>query len=168
VISSSQRPLPDNTRHSQQTNIHAPGGIRTQDLSRRVDKPLGCCHENRVSIRMNFKWDLWCTQGAELGFPSTTSGLQWHLSLRKYCIQNHQSSREGTMGPLAAAFRRIIVLSTPPLSPKIIRKKYTQYIRNQTRHLHAYKSATLIASHKLGAIVRVENWVKIEEVTSTM
>ena len=33
VISSSQRPLPDNTRHSQQTNIHAPGGIRTHDLS---------------------------------------------------------------------------------------------------------------------------------------
>ena len=27
VISSSQRPLPDNTRHSQQTNIHAPGGF---------------------------------------------------------------------------------------------------------------------------------------------
>ena len=36
VISSSQRPLPDNTRHSQQTNIHAPGGIRTQDLSRQA------------------------------------------------------------------------------------------------------------------------------------
>jgi len=34
VISSSQRPLPDNTRHSQQTNIHAPGGIRTHDLGR--------------------------------------------------------------------------------------------------------------------------------------
>ena len=34
MISSSQRPLPDNTRYSQQTNIHAPGGIRTQDLSR--------------------------------------------------------------------------------------------------------------------------------------
>ena len=25
-----------NTRHSQQTNIHAPSGIRTQDLSRRA------------------------------------------------------------------------------------------------------------------------------------
>ena len=36
VIRSSQRPLPDNTRQSQQTNIHAPGGIRTQDLSRRT------------------------------------------------------------------------------------------------------------------------------------
>ena len=34
VISSSQRPLPDNTRHSQQKNIHAPGGIWTHDLSR--------------------------------------------------------------------------------------------------------------------------------------
>jgi len=27
VISSSQRPLPENTQHSQQTDIHAPGGI---------------------------------------------------------------------------------------------------------------------------------------------
>ena len=34
VIRSSQRPLPDNTRHSQQTNIHAPGGIQTHDFSR--------------------------------------------------------------------------------------------------------------------------------------
>ena len=34
VISSSQRPVPDNTRHSQQINIHATGGIRTHDLSR--------------------------------------------------------------------------------------------------------------------------------------
>ena len=36
VISSSQRPLPDNTRHSRQTNIHAPGGILTHNLSRWV------------------------------------------------------------------------------------------------------------------------------------
>jgi len=35
-ISSSHRPLPDNTQHLQQTNIHAPGGIRTHDLSRRA------------------------------------------------------------------------------------------------------------------------------------
>jgi hypothetical protein len=36
VISSSQRPLPDNTQHAQQTNIHARGGIRTHDCSRRA------------------------------------------------------------------------------------------------------------------------------------
>jgi hypothetical protein len=36
AISSSQRPLPDKTQHSQQTNIHVPHGIRTRDLSRRA------------------------------------------------------------------------------------------------------------------------------------
>ena len=36
MISSSQRPLPDNTQHSQQKNIHAPCGIRTHNLSRRA------------------------------------------------------------------------------------------------------------------------------------
>ena len=46
VISSSQRPLLDNTQHSQQTNIHARGGIRTHDVSRRATadlrlRPLG-------------------------------------------------------------------------------------------------------------------------------
>jgi len=34
VISSSQRPLPYNTQHSQQTDIHVPSGIRTHNLSR--------------------------------------------------------------------------------------------------------------------------------------
>ena len=34
MISPSQRPLPDNTQHSQQTNIHAPAGIRTHNRSR--------------------------------------------------------------------------------------------------------------------------------------
>ena len=33
--------LPDNTQHSQQTNIHAPGGIRTHDLSRRAAEGRG-------------------------------------------------------------------------------------------------------------------------------
>jgi hypothetical protein len=41
VFSCSQRPPPDNTRHSKQTVIHAPGGIRTHDLSRRAAADLG-------------------------------------------------------------------------------------------------------------------------------
>ena len=40
VISPSQRPVPDNTQHSQQTNIHALGGIRTHNLSRRAAADL--------------------------------------------------------------------------------------------------------------------------------
>jgi hypothetical protein len=34
VINSSLRPLPVNTQHSQQVDIHTPGGIRTHNLSR--------------------------------------------------------------------------------------------------------------------------------------
>ena len=40
VISSSQRPLPDNTQHSQQTDIHVHCGIRTHNLSRRAATDL--------------------------------------------------------------------------------------------------------------------------------
>jgi hypothetical protein len=39
--------LPDNTQHSQQTNIHAPGGIRTHDLSRREDARPSHIHNNK-------------------------------------------------------------------------------------------------------------------------
>jgi hypothetical protein len=42
VITSSQRPLPENTHHTQQTHIHAPGVICTHDHSGRaaLDLPL--------------------------------------------------------------------------------------------------------------------------------
>jgi len=40
VIGLSQRPVPDNTQQSQQTNIQAPGGIRTHDLIRRAATDL--------------------------------------------------------------------------------------------------------------------------------
>jgi len=50
VISSSQRHLPDSTQHSQQTKVHAPGGIRNHDLSRRAAADLRlrpCGHWDR-------------------------------------------------------------------------------------------------------------------------
>jgi len=50
VISSSQRPLPYNTQHSQQRNIHAPGRIRTHNLGRREAADLHlrpCGHWDR-------------------------------------------------------------------------------------------------------------------------
>ena len=57
VISSSQRPLPDKTRHLQQTNIHDPGGIRTHDLSRRAAadlrlRPRGHWDRRKMIIRV--------------------------------------------------------------------------------------------------------------------
>jgi hypothetical protein len=40
--SQTQRPLPDNTQHSQQTDIHVPGGIRTCNTSKQsaIDQRL--------------------------------------------------------------------------------------------------------------------------------
>jgi len=49
VISSLQRPLPDNTQHSQKTDIHALGGIRTHNLSRWAATDL--------RLRRRVKWN---------------------------------------------------------------------------------------------------------------
>ena len=58
VISSSQRPVPDNTKHSQQTVIHAPGEILTHDLSSRpapqTARPLGPAHSTCICIKLYF------------------------------------------------------------------------------------------------------------------
>ena len=49
MINPSQRPLPDNTQHSQHTNIQALGGIRTHDRSMRAAVDL--------RIRPRGQWD---------------------------------------------------------------------------------------------------------------
>ena len=64
VISSSQRPVPDNTRHSQQTNIHARGGIRTHDLSRGAAanlrlRPRGCWDRQCLCIHQQIAENIW-------------------------------------------------------------------------------------------------------------
>ena len=66
MISPSQRPLPDNKQHSQQTNIHAPGGIRTHDLSRRaaVDlrlRPRGHWDRQFFILLWAYYYCTWCT-----------------------------------------------------------------------------------------------------------
>jgi hypothetical protein len=49
VISSSQRPMPDNTLHSEHTDIHAPGGIRNHNFSRRAAAD--------IRLRLSGHWD---------------------------------------------------------------------------------------------------------------
>ena len=63
MISPSQRPLPDNTPHSQQTEIHALGGIRTRNPSKRaaVDpllRPRGKRDRHRYTYMFFIKWCL--------------------------------------------------------------------------------------------------------------
>jgi hypothetical protein len=49
MISPLQRPLSNNTQHSQQTDIHAPGGIQTHNLSKRAASDL--------RLRLRGQWD---------------------------------------------------------------------------------------------------------------
>ena len=58
MINPSQIPLPDNTHHSQQTNIHAPGKIRTHNLSRRAAEDL--------RLRPRGHWDRLLSNGLYL------------------------------------------------------------------------------------------------------
>jgi len=71
VISSSQRPLADNTQHSQQTDIHATDGIRTHNLSRRAAADL--------RLRPRGHWDL-------LYLPVRGSNLS-SIPFRKYSMK---------------------------------------------------------------------------------
>jgi len=55
VISPTQRPLPDNTQHSQETDIQASGGIRTHTHRKRAAadpllRPLG--HWDRLPVTL--------------------------------------------------------------------------------------------------------------------
>ena len=71
VISPTRRPLSDNTQNSQQTHLHASGGIRTHNLSRRlvVDLRLRPCdHWDRhffehssfyISLYVNYSHFIW-------------------------------------------------------------------------------------------------------------
>jgi len=61
VISSSQRPLADNTQHSERQTSMPPGGIRTHDPSKRAAadlrlSPRGQRGPTLLSIRHDLKW----------------------------------------------------------------------------------------------------------------
>jgi hypothetical protein len=79
-------PVPDNTQHSQQTNIHAPGGIRTSNPSRRTAadprlRPLG--HWNRplyycILVLSSLHWQNISTRDRAALFLRSLDHTQWH------------------------------------------------------------------------------------------
>jgi len=71
-VSSSQRPLPDNTQHSQETDTYVPAGIRTHNPNRQA------AADSRLTPRGH--WDPSSTTIATTN-PKRT-GLQSHSGLR--------------------------------------------------------------------------------------
>ena len=92
MITSSQRPLPDNTRHSQQTNIHVPGGIRTHDLSRRAAadlrfRPRGYWDRLSKIISLGIYSTFLLPFLMEYtGVSSTVSKMSWNIQRVSYTV----------------------------------------------------------------------------------
>ena len=62
MISPTQRPLPDNTQHSQETDIHAPCGIRTHNPSKRAAADPRLIPRGHWDRQLAVKLDLSCSQ----------------------------------------------------------------------------------------------------------
>ena len=100
VISSSQRPLPDNTQHSQKTDFHDPSGSRTHNLSRRAaadlclrpsghwDRPISCImHYNSQRATSDFMSEVLVSANIR-GKTSRTSVLGEHTDWRFVGVLN--------------------------------------------------------------------------------
>jgi hypothetical protein len=98
MISPSQRPLPDNTQHSQQTNIHDPGGIRTHNPCKRAAEEL--------RIRLRHHWERQCkgnTTSPITGYEGTTGGRSialLFLQPRPYMVMGGQRHAQADLQPL--------------------------------------------------------------------
>jgi hypothetical protein len=92
VVSSSQRPVPDNIQHSQARDIHAPSGIFTHNLSMRAAADLRLRPRGNgtgilpyLMVISYLVWLLFRGRGTKAGIPpkkiiSSTeySCLAWH------------------------------------------------------------------------------------------
>jgi hypothetical protein len=89
--------LPDNTQHSQQTDIHAPGGIRTHNPSKRMATdpriiPRGYCDRLYVVVCTEISSIEFSIQNDQVPVPCVDVSRVGH-----YCVQNTGRSREEKM-----------------------------------------------------------------------
>ena len=106
VISLSQRPLPDNTQHSQQTDIHAPGGIRTHNPSQRAAADL--------RLRPRGHWDRQiCRLDMSIKLQTTiTNNRNLIVSVRR-CELANSKFQYHCVQPLKSTSYRDLTLSRP-------------------------------------------------------
>jgi len=91
----SQRPLPDNTQLSQETDIHAPGGIRTRSPNNRVAADVRLWPRGLRDRKRNYMIKIWTRYGLPQGRISYTTvnvierrtwsyafTILWHLRSR--------------------------------------------------------------------------------------
>jgi len=109
VIGPSQRPLLDNTQHSQQTDIHAPGGIRTHNLSRRATTDLRLRqrgHWDRLhTLLINFISILIDTKQSVDTKPAKLSTQIYFPRIQSVALEVDRQVQESAVHDLATAMR---------------------------------------------------------------
>ena len=106
VISSSQRPLPDSTQHSQERNMHVPGVIRIHNLSRRAAPDLRFrprCFWHRPKNLLTYCVDLVFRTGfygEGWGCVNLRNGTGEYLKFHKGRLYNANSSHSTLLGYL--------------------------------------------------------------------
>ena len=121
MISSSQRPLPENTQHSQQTNIHAPGGIRTHNLRRRAAadlrlRPRCTANCNFVKFSLSrFRWPHCLRRGSVetrlLGLQVRIPPTAWMFVPCECCVFSDKGLCNGLKTRPAESYRLCVSLS---------------------------------------------------------
>jgi len=111
--SPTRRSLPDNTQHSQETNIHAPGGIRTSNPSKQAaaeprlkrrghrDRPSTLIRIWKCVQTMSIQRWLWSLNTVGQSEP-TSDGYHnsWLFSLLSFCIRIFHFSTSSTSSEL--------------------------------------------------------------------
>jgi hypothetical protein len=87
VIGPTQKPVPDNTRHSQQTGIRAQGGIRTRSLGKRPENYFMPVHSTllerfeRNFVQSGEQWQQGTANSISVLFYTPTDSMhQWILN----------------------------------------------------------------------------------------
>ena len=136
VISSSQRPLPGNTQHSQQTDIYPPGGIRTHDLSRRADVDLHLRPRGQWDRQLRCRWKCekydfhilqWGTENKFLSHKNPF--LHTRTSTSTFRVRSDCSADKQTTAN--DRFTRRVGLHTAPLHVQDVPKLVTQNLRRK-------------------------------------
>jgi hypothetical protein len=124
VISPTQRPLPDNIQHSQETDIHAPCGIRTRDPSNEVaadprchrDRPnnfVGLSNSNLLILskmprpaKMSTEYKLQYTSGCGVRFSFEISFIVMNIKIN---ASKSKSNNEPSVERAASQFQEACV-----------------------------------------------------------
>ena len=131
MSSPSQRPVPDNTQHSQQTNIHAPDGIRTHARSRRAAVDRAATGTGPQSLILDRNMIIWT-------FHSST--ILWHVLFLN--IKHVKQS----------LFRSLRVPGVQ--APRFQENRHTKWVRFSVQHTNRLYPLEVFL-----ALIFVRSWV---------